>query len=264
MFEAFAINRSTGIGVIQWMLNAAWPKLYWQLYDYYLMPNAAFYGTLKACKSTNILYNYGNNAVYVSNDYDYSNQKLSAEIKLYDIHSKLILNETIEVSVGEYAAIKIFDLPEIATVSDVAFLDLNLKAANGKLITNNFYWLSAKADVQDNEKATWVYTPNKEFADFKALQTMPKANISSTQSITLADGKIEILLTIKNTTNKIAFFIEATAFDKTSGNEILPIFWDDNYISLLPNEQKTLKATINANNINTNNIELKLNGFNIE
>ncbi|MEA3227154.1 MAG: glycoside hydrolase family 2 TIM barrel-domain containing protein, partial [Planctomycetota bacterium] len=39
MFEAFRANKATATGVVQWMLNAAWPKMYWQLYDKYLMPN---------------------------------------------------------------------------------------------------------------------------------------------------------------------------------------------------------------------------------
>ena len=49
MFESFQANKGKTTGIIQWMLNSAWPALYWQLYDYYLIPNGAYYATKKAC-----------------------------------------------------------------------------------------------------------------------------------------------------------------------------------------------------------------------
>ena len=36
MFEAYGRNKYTSTGVIQWMLNNAWPSMIWHLYDYYL------------------------------------------------------------------------------------------------------------------------------------------------------------------------------------------------------------------------------------
>ena len=38
MFEAYARNKYDSTGVIQWMMNNAWPSLIWHLYDYYLRP----------------------------------------------------------------------------------------------------------------------------------------------------------------------------------------------------------------------------------
>ena len=59
MFEAFEANRFEATGIIQWMYNASWPKLWWQLYDYYLMPTGAFYGARIANEPLHISYNYG-------------------------------------------------------------------------------------------------------------------------------------------------------------------------------------------------------------
>ncbi|MCD6374001.1 MAG: beta galactosidase jelly roll domain-containing protein, partial [Caldisericaceae bacterium] len=68
MFESFAINKFNSTGLILWMLNSAWPELYWQLYDYYLMPNAAYYATKKACAPLQLMYNYYEHAVYLHNN----------------------------------------------------------------------------------------------------------------------------------------------------------------------------------------------------
>jgi len=64
MFEAFRVNKGSATGVVQWMLNAAWPKMYWQLYDWYLMPTGAFYAARKACMSPQLIYHYGDNDIY--------------------------------------------------------------------------------------------------------------------------------------------------------------------------------------------------------
>ncbi|MFC2124791.1 glycoside hydrolase family 2, partial [Bacteroidota bacterium] len=68
MFEAFAVNKHNATGVIQWMLNSAMPGMLWQLYDWFLMPNGAFYGTKASCYNYNLVYNYGNGNVYLTNE----------------------------------------------------------------------------------------------------------------------------------------------------------------------------------------------------
>ncbi|MCP5050990.1 MAG: glycoside hydrolase family 2, partial [bacterium] len=68
MFEAFGINKPNTTGIIQWMLNSAWPQMFWQLYDYYLMPNGAFYGAKTGSQPLNIAYHYGNHSIHVVND----------------------------------------------------------------------------------------------------------------------------------------------------------------------------------------------------
>ena len=67
MFEAFAVNLPHTTGIIQWMLNPSWPKLYWQLYDYYLVPGGAFFGAKKGAAPFAVIYNYGDQGIYLVN-----------------------------------------------------------------------------------------------------------------------------------------------------------------------------------------------------
>ena len=67
MYEAFGVNVPKTTGIIQWMLNASWPKLYWQLYDYYLLPSGAYFGVKKGAAPTGVVYNYGDHGIYVVN-----------------------------------------------------------------------------------------------------------------------------------------------------------------------------------------------------
>ena len=56
MFEAFGRNKYTSTGVIQWMLNNAWPSMIWHLYDYYLRPGGSYFGAKKACEPLHVQY----------------------------------------------------------------------------------------------------------------------------------------------------------------------------------------------------------------
>src|SRR5947207_7320522 len=68
MFESYARNKYTSTGVIQWMLNNAWPSMIWHLYDYYLRPGGGYYGTKIACEPIHVQYSYDDRSVVVVND----------------------------------------------------------------------------------------------------------------------------------------------------------------------------------------------------
>ncbi len=250
MFESFAVNKYHSTGVVQWMLNSAWPEMFWQLYDWYLMPNGAFYGAKTACQPLNLAYNYKNKAIYLTNEYLNAFSNLKAEIKVLDIESKILLDKTIDVGIDENTSKKIFEWPEIKGLSTTYFVDLRLKNENGEIVSNNFYWLSTKEDLHDFPKSYWVYTPLKSFADFTALNTMPEAEVVSTTSFSKNGENTKLEVKLTNSSNKIAFFIEMLVVSKESGKSVLPVFWSDNYVSLLPGEEKTYTAEFATKNLN--------------
>lgn len=98
MFEAFTVNKANAGGIIQWMLNAPWPKLFWQLYDYYLTPNAAFFGTQNALKPLHLVNNYHDKSIYAVNDFYNTQPNLTAEIKVFNINSQEIFTKSIKLS----------------------------------------------------------------------------------------------------------------------------------------------------------------------
>jgi len=246
MFEAFAVNKPVTTGIIQWMLNSAWPELFWQLYDYHLMPNGAFYGAKSASQPLNIAYHYGNDAIYFVNDTltDYKN--LEADIRLLSLDSKTLFQKNLTVNAPAGASVKILKLPisKINGLSRVYFLDLRLRNQRGKLQGNNFYWLSTVKDRPDYKKSTWFHTPLKEYADFKPLRTLTPVTINASHRLR-RDGEERVMdVTLENPTDKLAFFIHLDVVDPKTGQSILPVFWEDNYISLLPGETRTISARI--------------------
>lgn len=266
MFEAFQVNKFKATGIIQWMLNSAWPEMYWQLYDSLLMPNGAFYATRKACEPLHLVYRYDDHRIFLVNDLFETRENLTAQIRIFDLNSVEILNEKISMNADPESVESVFSLPDLSHLSPIYWLDLRLLSPEGKEIGNNFYWLSTKADVLDYEFEfdDWAfYTPSKEYADFTALNALATVNLEiAARADQVAEG-YRIRVEVKNPGEAIAFFTEFRVTNQ-EGETILPVRWDDNYISLLPGETRTLQAVLPKKRIQENELRLFVAGWNVE
>lgn len=262
MFEAFQVYKERSTGIIQWMLNAAWPKMYWQLYDYYLMPTGAFYATQKACSPLHLIYNYGDHQIYAINDHLNEVKNLNARIRVYDIKSVLISEERISFDALPDSSISIFQLEALKNLSTAYFIDLRLFDSDEKEISSNFYWLSTEEETLDYEAdfGEFAYhTPSKKYADLKLLDTLPKVDVAMDSHRKKEGDQQTITAELENTGDTIAFLINLNIVEKGTGEVILPVFWEDNFISLLPGEKRSLQATFKSAAIP----ELKVNGWNL-
>lgn len=253
MFEAFRVNHPKATGIVQWMLNSAWPSLYWQLYDYYRIPTAAYYGVKKGNMPRQLIYNYKDGVVYLVNEGSDS-VNLNGEFRLYGLDSKLIKEGKAGLKAASGEVVKGFDIP---AVKDNAFLFLQLTDEQGNKVADNWYCLSAIRDEYDWEKSNWVYTPLKVTADFKKLAALPEATCKVNATI-----KGDLLeATLDNPTGNIAFFTRL-ALKNEQGELITPVFWEDNYITLLPGEKLTLECNIPSAAANKGKMTLAVSGWN--
>ena len=85
MFEAYGANKYSSTGVIQWMLNNAWPSFYWHLYDYYLVPGGGYFGTRKANEPLHIQYRFDDRKIVVVNSTLAAYQGLRVHAKVLDL-----------------------------------------------------------------------------------------------------------------------------------------------------------------------------------
>src|SRR5690625_7608372 len=53
----------------------------------------------------------------------------------------------------------------------------------------------------------------------------------------------KVKVTLKNEGDSIAFTINLHLLDQESGSSVLPVFWEDNIISLLPGEERSVYVT---------------------
>jgi len=264
MFEAFRVNKGRATGVVQWMLNAAWPKMYWQLYDWYLMPTGAFYGARKACQSPQLVYHYGDDSVYLVNDRLTNAKDIRADIRIYDVKSRLFLAAHFAVDAGAEISKRIFTLPEFENISTTYFLSLRLLDQEHAVVADNFYWLSTRPDVLDYDAPVepWeYYTPSRKYADLQMLNSMPPADVHVTHDFETHDGESRVTVELTNRSDRIAFFVELLLQDEESGVPVVPVLWQDNFASLLPNETRRVTATFGETGRKP---ALHVRGWNIE
>ncbi len=266
MFEAFSAYRYKATGVIQWMLNSAWPEMYWQLYDYYLQPNGAYYGAKKASQPWHVIYDYAHHAIFVVNDRLSDKKNCTLKISVFDNQSVLKFKKTLEVNLKANSSRKVLLLPKFKGNAPLYFLDTRLYDDSGKEIDNNFYWLSSKKDILDYKAKVhdwYYYTPSKQYADFTALDALPKVFVKTSLQKQKGNTFTKFTVTMTNTSNAIAFFLQTAIRDKKTGKTILPVLWSDNYISLLPGETKTLSAKIRNQYLEGRTARLSLQGYNL-
>jgi len=234
MFEGYARNKYTATGVIQWMLNNAWPSMIWHLYDYYLRPGGGYFGTKKACEPLHVQYSYDDRSVVVVNDTlrDAKGLKISASV--LDLNLAPTFTRDAVVDVGADAVVRAFELPPPAGLTPTYFVRLTLHGSAGALVSRNFYWLSMSDDRLDWEKTDWYHTPTTRHADLSALARLPATTLSVSTALA---GNDRARVTVANTGAALAFQIRLKLVDR-SGDEALPVYWDDNYFELMPGETR--------------------------
>jgi len=259
MFEGFRARIPESTGIIQWMLNSAWPSFYWQLYDYYLLPTSSYYATRKANTINQLIYDYSKNEIIAVNESLNLEKNLVAKITVFDFNSKLLKTETVPFDINSITSKSILKLENY---SENVFLDLKLFNEKDVQIASNFYWLSNKKDVFDWDKTQFRNTPLKEYADFTKLNDLPKSEITTAFSTKSVGNNSELSVTLENTNSKLGFFINLKVVDD-AGKTIFPVFWDDNFISVLPNGKRTLKCFIPKNLISNTKTHLIILGWNV-
>jgi exo-1,4-beta-D-glucosaminidase len=259
MFESFRTEIPQTTGIIQWMLNSAWPSLYWQLYDAYLIPTAGYYAVKKANQPQQLIYSYKDNAIYGVNEL--ANKKLIAKMKYraYSFDSHLLDSIDAIVDIKPNTSQPVFACKPF---NNNAFVSLELISdEDDDIISENFYWIPANNDQFDWEKTSWIYTPAIRYADFRELNNITKTSISTSIKYLLNGGKKEIKILLKNNSNKIAFFNQLLIKDE-EGKIVVPVKWSDNFVSLLPNEGKVVRCSFNK--IKAHRYTLEILGWNVD
>jgi hypothetical protein len=218
----------------------------WQIYDWYLEPNAGYYAMQNACEPVHIQYNYDNSSVAVINRTHHATGNLIATADVFDINSKLIRSSKAEhvglATTGTQEVIQLKDI--LAGTQGVSFVVLNLKNEAGKTVSHNVYWLSANDD-------------------FTSLNDMKHAQVQ-VKVLKTEKGTSENKWTIQFTNNsgQLAFFVRPQLMK--NGEEVMPSYWTDNYFSLAPHESTTISVSAPVAKLGSQTPTVLLEGWNLD
>ena len=226
MFEA-ANSRMWDItsGVMLWKLNSSYPDVLWQLYDWYLNPNAGYYYTRKACEPLHIQMNANDYKVSVVNTLHKPVHNVIVRARLYDLNLKLKWKREIKIDMGADRYLEVFRVPRLSRITPIYFVRLELVSGEGEILSRNFYWESSKGPP-----------------DFSKLSRFGNVKLGLRYTTKERNGEYLVYVTVKNPTKKLSIMNRLAIVKKNDNQEVLPTFWSDNFITLFPGEGRTLEA----------------------
>jgi mannosylglycoprotein endo-beta-mannosidase len=234
-------------GTIIWKTQNPWTALRGQMYDYYLDVNACLYGLRKGGEPLHIMMNPVDSMVMLVNNGFDTRRNLMVEVKAYDVLSgkdslySLLFNE-----VGATMSKKIFSISSFLNGLDKkqgVLVSLRLYSEQKQLLSENLYWLP---DTNGN---------------YTALQQMKKAALT-VSARKINNRQISVLLA-NDAQGPVAFFNRIALIDAQTGQRILPAFFSDNYVSVLPGESKTITVEFSEKDAAAKK-RIQVYGWNVE
>jgi exo-1,4-beta-D-glucosaminidase len=215
-------------GFMEWKLNACWPTIQWQIYDYFLRPTASYYAIKRAAAPVSVLLCTLDQAVSVINNTQKALAGFRLGVRVLDLTSVVRWQKEVPMDVGPDCAREVLSLPALPDLTPVYFVRLDLLDSDGRLVADNFYWLANRPVGADD---TGSLTP---------LRSLPEARITGTLKNVPGQSGARFTVELHNPGKTLALLTRARVLAKAGGEEILPAYWSDNYVSLLPNETRQL------------------------
>ena len=234
------LQASQGSGTLVWMTQPAWPSLICQLYDYYFEPTAAYFGAKKGSEPLHVLWDSHADVIKAANN-TIHDQDVTVVGEAYDLAGRKIWHKSVNLNLPATSVKNCFAL---ARPSSGLFF-LKLKMLSGKeVLADNFYWSSRNGSCTDLEK-------------------LPQVKLPVTVESCRTQGCTRATITLKNPTANVALMIRLKVVRADSGERILPVFYDDNYFSLLPGESRTVSLEFAGGDAAKEPIAVATEGWNI-
>jgi len=234
-------------GILTWMSNPAQPSFVWQLYHHDLEPNSALFAVKKAAELVHIQLNESNWDVEVINNFNLPFEKGRAHLLIYNLDGTVAFSRDYDVSAPASVATSLGVVEWPAGLSPVHFVKLELRDAGGKLISENFYW-RALPEHQD---------------DLKALGEMATETLDGKVIRRDVGGKSFFDVTLHNPGAQIALMVHLQLRRKRDSARVLPVYYSENYVSLVPNETRTITIEAAAADLRADAALVLVDGWNV-
>lgn len=243
LFESRSQNRK---GLLMWMSHSCWPSMVWQTYDYYFEPTAAYFAIKKASEPLHIQWNPATDEVEVVNYSAGTHKGLTAKVQVLNMDASVAWEKEATVDSNEDTTDKCIKLEFPENLSKVHFIKMTL-TEDGKVVSDNFYHRS----LEEN--------------NYQDLCQLAKVALQSATTVDKnADGTWSAVSVIENKTSTPALMIRLNVVDGKDDQQILPVFYSDNYFSLLPGEKKEVRMSWRDEDTRGNEGKVLITGYNVE
>jgi len=231
-------------GRMLWMTQPAWPSTMWQILSSDYDTQASFYGTKKACEPVHVQLNLATYAVDVVNTTTTAMSGLTVSAKVYSLANVLLLQAKEQKDAAPNSAIGSLKLDLAPFLAQgMVIVKLELVDASGKIVSENLYWLGAEP------------------SSYRELTRLAATQLKTEASTGAADGKVKIKVELTNTGSVVSLENKLTLISSKDKTRILPAYYSDNYISLLPGETRSIEVEYPAS-LSRGGAEVALRGWN--
>jgi hypothetical protein len=232
-------------GRLLWMTHPAWPSNHWQIYSHDYDTHAAYFGVKKATEPLHVQMNLPDFTLSVVNTTLEARPglKLVAEIRTLDNRSLSRRENSMDAPPNSVTHAAALQLNELLEQHRVVLVRLELSDASGKNISDN------------------TYVQSRDDASLQALNELPRQKLEVASTVVRADGEQVVRSVVTNPGDSPVLSVKLTLVDG-DGKRILPAFYSDNYLDLLPGETRNVEIRYTA----TEKVRpsLKIRGWNAE
>ncbi|MFD4669216.1 discoidin domain-containing protein [Lentzea sp. NPDC058450] len=242
MFEAWNANLwDDASALLLWMSHPAWHSTVWQTYDYDMDVNGTYFGAKKACEPHHVQASSDSWRVTVLNHTAVA-LRGRVEATVYSLTGAILSTQQADVEVGPSAKADLFTVTP--HTSPLHLVRLRLFDGD-RLLSENTYWR--------------YRTP----ADLQGLNALGRAKISTDIGTTRRDGDRRTLkVEVRNTGEVVAAMTRIGLRDRRSGTRVLPTFYSDNYLWLLPGETREVTLSWHRRDLTSEQPRVTVEAYN--
>jgi hypothetical protein len=233
-------------GRLLWMTQPAWPSNTWQILNADYDTQSSFYGVKKACEPLHVQLDLSNYSVAVVNTTNDPQTALLLSASVYSLDNKLLFHREEKRDAAADALTDGFR-PELALLlssEGVVLVKLELRNSSAEVVSRNLYWLGV-----DN-------------GAYRRLNRLPPASLSATAKTSRTGDNIRVQIELLNTGTTVSLANKLTLLNAADSSRILPAYYSDNYVSLLPGESREIEIEYPAKSF-TGRAQLALRGWNL-
>jgi exo-1,4-beta-D-glucosaminidase len=270
-YETYATHWANRKMLVHWMMNNPWPSLFGHLFDDYFKQGGGYFGAKKGLRPINVVWDYyatGDRSkakLYVVNQMSEMRDNLKIAVEFFNLDgTRKYFTETSNFSVGPNTSREAMTVPRIPNLDPVYLVRAVLMEATDNVLAENVYWESTTDDDLGEAKNDEQFrTSLARWGDLSALNTMPRSEVDVSTRVAESNSESEVAITLANPTNHVAFFMRGEITQGPDGAEILPIRYDDNYVTVFPHETRTIVATFSTPAPASRTAALRVEGYNV-
>jgi exo-1,4-beta-D-glucosaminidase len=270
-YETYAFHWADRKMMIHWMMNNPWPSFFGHLFDDYFKQGGGYFGAKKGLRPVNVVWDYyatGDRTkarLYVINQTSEAHDNLKVAVEFFNLEgTQQYFTEISGFSIAANTSREAMMVPRVPNLAPTHLVRAVLMTATDKVLAESVYWESTTDDDLGDAKNDEQFKTNlSRWADMSALNTMPQSDLDVSAQVSDSKGEKQMIITMANPANRVAFFVRAEVTQGADGNEILPITYDDNYITVFPHETRTIVARFNEASVERSAPALRVEGYNV-